>query len=202
LTSLSLAKRRSSRLEICKVCKYCGIEFLSKSSHARFCSRNCYRRYIRKNPILAKRDRVRKLEYWISSAGRASYRRVANKIELRKAIRLLIGVQIRTKTDVASLYEELVQAVNKNKIKAKRIFKGGIPDAVGSNVEFKFYLDSLRAAQLVLDILGNCKGKIRWVPSYDSLEKTLSGGENESRLFDSYLEYLLACERTKTFDFK
>jgi hypothetical protein len=123
-------------------------------------------------------------------------------MELRKALRRLVGAQIRLKTDVASLYQELVEAVNDNKTKAKRVFKGGIPDAAELNTEFKFGLDGLRAGQIVLDILGNCHGKIRWIPSYGSLEKTLRGGENESFSFKSYLSYLKACDRAKTLDFK
>lgn len=142
------------------------------------------------------------MEYWRSPAGRASYRRNGNKIELRKALRGLGGIKIRLKADTTSLYKELVVAVNKNKEKAKKLLYGGSPDAIGTRTEFKFGLDYLRDAQIILDILNGRKSKLRWVPSYDSLEMTLRGNKNESILFDSYLSFLQACEKAKTLDFK
>ena len=200
--SLSLAKIRLNRLEICKICLKCGEEFLAKNGPARFCSRLCYRRYLRKNPTPLKKEKGRKLQYWGTSAGRASYRRNAHRIEIRKALMRLAGPMILFRIDVSFLYKKLVEAVNRDKKKAVRVLEGGTPDAVDTYTEYKFGIDGLRASQMILDILGGHKGKVRWIPNYDSLEITLRGGKNESILFESYLSYLQACEKTRTLNFK
>lgn len=185
-----------------KICRGCETVFLAKAARARFCSKNCYRRYWRHNPRWVKEEKVRKMNYWRGSSGRASFRRCGNKMELRKALTKMVGIKVRSKVDIPTLYKELVSAVRNNKKKAKKMLHGGFPDAVKLRVEFKIGIDYLRSDQLILDILHGCKGKVRWARSYDSIESVLRGRINKTILFSSYLKYLLSCERTKSIDFK
>lgn len=90
-----------------------------------------------------------------------------------------------------ALYNLMVRVVRENKIKAARKFPHGIPDAEKSNVEFKIGLDRLHAGQLVKNILCGQKFQVRWFPSYDSIEKMFQTGEDESKVFQSYKEFIL-----------
>lgn len=195
--------------EICNVCEICGNWFVCKHRDVKHCSLRCWRKSLspeerkRRNKYKSSPEaKARKLIYWKSSAGRAGFRKVANRIELRKALKYFGETFNINETDLKTSYLKLVASVNKNRKLAKDVIKGGAPDARNSFVEFKFGIDSLRADQLILDILIGRKGKVRWIPSYDDLEKTLRGRKNRSVLFDSYLTYLTSCEKSKNFDLK
>jgi len=183
-----------------KKCDLCKKGFNATRNSAKYCSKRCYRRSPEAKEWQKTYDASpAKLKYWYSSAGRASYRRGMTRHELRVAIKLMGGEQKKSITDS---YYHLVELVKNNEKKAKKILKGGAPDAIEGLVEFKFGIDSLRSHQLLSDILMKRKGRVRWIPSWDSLEKTLAGERNESILFDSYLSYLQWCDKTKTFDFQ
>lgn len=113
---------------------------------------------------------------------------------------MLGGSHIFEKDDVESIYLRLINNIKKKDLEALKTTKG-IPDASNLSVEFKFYIDWLRADQIILDILGGRKSKVRWVSSYDELEKILRGEKNTSILFDSYLHFMIMCEKTKQVNF-
>jgi hypothetical protein len=109
--------------------------------------------------------------------------------ELRRALRVFGQDEKGTGEE---LYRRLVKAVNSNNLTARASFKGGRPDAYETGVEFKSGIDNLRGGQLVLDILEGNKNKVRWFPSWDSLERLLEKkGRDESILFDSYLSFVV-----------
>jgi hypothetical protein len=186
-----------------KKCQTCSGLFKFCRSNARYCSVRCYR----KSPTSVawhKRydDSLTKKKYWNSSAGRASFRRVGNKHELVVALQRMGAKRINKTTSVSCLYDALVTRVQLNKQRAKKLLKGGKPDAFVRRVEFKFGIDFLRADQLIFDILSSRAGKVRWFLSYDALEDALNGLNSGCILFSSYLRYLEDCEKATTLDFK
>ena len=68
--------------------------------------------------------------------------------------------------DPRTLYRELEEAVDKNEVKARKVLRGGKPDAREGYVEFKFGIDVLRADQLILNFLDGQRSKVRWLPSW------------------------------------
>lgn len=189
-----------------RVCPICHKKFLKRGGTT-FCSRQCYR----KTPKMIKWQReydrsrdnkVRRLKFWNSPAGRAQHRIGMSKQYLYKIVDSLSGKRFPRNTQVQDLYVRAVMLIKNNPEKAKRKFPGGDPDAKELRVEFKIGLDSLRSSQFVQNALSGHKNKIRWFPSYDSVELLARGGENGSKLFNSYLEYLIACEKSRCFDLK
>jgi hypothetical protein len=178
---------------VLKKCVTCKKKFDAARKNARFCSVRCYR----KSPAAKEWQKEydaspAKLKYWYSEIGRASYRRNSSKKQILIALERL-GVVPQSK-DPRILYRELKMAVHADKDKSRKILRGGIPDARYGRVEFKFGIDVLRADQLILNFLDGDCSKVRWLASYDSLEKILAGGTNDSLLFDSYYEFVVWCQ--------
>ncbi len=181
-----------------KKCRICKRPFKASRKNARFCSVRCYR----KSPAAKAWQKVydaspAKLKYWYSEAGRLAWRRNASKKQILVALERL-GVPPQT-TEVRSLYHELREAVSSNELRAKKVLRGGNPDAREGYVEFKFGIDILRADQLISNILNGDLSKVRWLPSWDALEKILDGGLNDSSLFDSYYDFITWCQDAKKF---
>jgi len=199
-----LKEIRLKKWEICNVCEICKNWFVCRHRDTRWCSQACYRKteqYIkseRNRPkYMSPETRKRRKEYWQSPAGRASFRRVGTRMELRRSLEKLGLVDsIQPNQSFKSLYKTLIEMVYKDKPKAKELLKGGKPDCHKTLVEFKVGIDFLRGNQLVFDILNGRKGKVRWLPSWDSLELTLEKKKKDkSILFSSYLSYLKWCEK-------
>jgi phytoene dehydrogenase-like protein len=111
-------------------------------------------------------------------------------MEIKRGLKIL-GVAFEKYEPTIRLYRKFAAAVKQNKEKAAALFKGGIPDAAKTGVEFKAGIDSLRAQQLVADILRGRKSRVRWFPSWDSLELMLEGKKkDESTLFGSYFSFI------------
>jgi hypothetical protein len=107
-----------------------------------------------------------------------------------------MAVEFDLKLSISRLYKLLVKSVYNNKERANQLLKGGHPDCRQAFVEFKIGVDYLRGNQLIFDILNGRKGRVRWLPSWDSLELTLEKkGKDQSILFSSYLSYLKWCEK-------
>jgi hypothetical protein len=136
--------------------------------------------------------------YRKSPTGLASWKKSAHRRELGKAISMLGEKLVRDTTK--NIYLRLATIINKDKEKARKVLIGGTPDAQETRVEFKFGVDLLRAHQIIFDILKKRTGKVRWLPSYDSLERTLQGNKNRSILFSSYLSYIMACDKAKNLN--
>jgi hypothetical protein len=181
-----------------KTCETCESEFDAKRKNARFCCVRCYR----KSPAAVAWQKdydasPPKLKYWYSEPGRLAWRRNASKKQILVALERM-GATPQS-TEVNGLYLELREAVGENEAWAREILKGGHPDAREGYVEFKFGVDFLRSDQLISDILDGCRSRVRWLPSYDALEKILQGGPNDSSLFDSYQSYIIWCQEAKKF---
>lgn len=144
---------------------------------------------------------VAKLKYWKSSRGRAVWRRVGNRIELRKAIKILGYVPPVTKSSL-DLYMYLKKLVLKNIKRSRKVLKGGLPDSVGTSVEFKIGIDYIRANQLILNILEKERFKIRWAKTWEDIENVLKGFKNTTILFKSYLDYILVCESSEDLNLR
>src|SRR6267154_183812 len=133
-----------------KKCKTCKGEFEASRKTARFCSVRCYRRSPEAKKWQKEYDSSpSKLRYWYSEAGRLAWRRNASKKQILVALEKLDAVPQATK--VVDLYRELQEAVGSNERKARRVLRGGHPDAREGYIEFKFGVDVLRADQLILD---------------------------------------------------
>lgn len=179
-----------------KKCQICKKEFFASRKNARFCSVHCYRKSPAAKAWQKQYDSSpAKLKYWYSEAGRLSYRRNASKHQILLALERMDVVP--QSSDVRELYHELREAITKNEKKARKTLRGGKPDAREGYVEFKFGMDVLRANQLILDILDGEFSKIRWIASWDSLEKILAGGSNDSSLFGSYYEFIIWCQEAR-----
>jgi hypothetical protein len=182
-----------------KKCQTCKKKFDAERKSARFCSKRCYRRSPEAKAYQKNYDATSpaKLKYWYSEPGRLAYRRNASKKQIIVALERL-GV-VPESREAGKLYYQLVDAVMNRDEKAREILRGGIPDAKDGWVEFKFGIDFLRADQLIADILEGRRSKVRWLPSWDALEKILEGGVNDSSLFDSYQNFISYCENAKKF---
>lgn len=181
-------------------CETCNRWFRNRKG-VRFCSRLCCRRRPEYKKILSEREKeprnlIRKLKYLNSLKGRRAWLRSLCRFEIRKALRCL-GALAKPTTTIL-LYERLVKVVNRNKKKSGDSIISGVPDCKRIGVEFKIGIDYLRKDQLIYDILHGRKGKVRWLPSWDSLELWLEKkGRDESLFFDSYLSYLKWCDSKK-----
>ena len=195
-----------------KRCLCCKIEFRPKRN-GRYCSKKCFMKSPERKAWERKHNRsIGRINEWRrrndsfdykeqqrlwrkSQRGQIVLRRSESIRNLNRAIKTLTPTDEYKKVSIADLYRALIYRISKNPRGAKKLIKGGIPDAAGASVEFKAGFDVLRPSQLIYDILKGRKGKVRWLPSWDSLELTLEKKrKDESILFDSYLSYLLWCE--------
>lgn len=189
------------KFEICNICEICNSWFVCFHRDVKWCSLRCYRRTEkqivaarRKNKMTTPNTKLSRARYRLSAEGRKAWHRGMSKFNLQSAIEKLQGSRFKNYQSIQDLYNRLVDIVSKNKKEAEKMIKGGTPDAEQSFVEFKFGRDTLRPNQIILDILKGRNGKVRWLPSWDSLELTLEKKKrDESILFDSYLSYLKWC---------
>jgi hypothetical protein len=125
-----------------------------------------------------------------------NYRRwFASKKHLRLALQSL-GLKSSGEENVSYLYATLRGAAKCIEIQSPSGRQLGQPDAKESCVEFKIGMDCLRFTQLIYNVFHGDKGKVRWFPSWDSLERLLEKkGRDESLFFNSYLSYLRWCEK-------
>ena len=182
-----------------KVCKTCKKTFGASRRTAEYCSQRCYKRnpeYKKWDAIYSKTESVKKTRrrYWNGPAGRKSWMLTMNRFQIKAAIISLTGKIPPEKLSISSLYMRLREAVDNNKEKARKSFRAGKPDCPNARIEYKIGIDFLRANQLVADILDGMVNKIRWFPSHDSIELMFQNKTDRSILFESYHNYLVACE--------
>jgi hypothetical protein len=148
--------------------------------------RNYMRKWRKTHPVLARRRIEAALD---KHPTRYAHQRHTS--EIKRAIYEITGERSQRGTSLENLYSLLIEVVKKNRIKAKKKFPHGIPDAEKSGVEFKIGLDRLHAGQLVRNILLGQKTRVRWFPSYDSIEKKFQTDRDDSKVFQSYKDFIL-----------
>lgn len=148
--------------------------------------RNYMRKWRREHPTAARR-RVRNA--FDKHPTRYAHQRHAS--EIKYALLKISGEKPAKLSSLEFLYEHLVVAVKRNKRKAAKKFPHGKPDAFSSGVEFKIGLDRLHSGQLVRDILIGQTTKVRWFPSYDSIERKFRTNYDKSKVFKSYKDFIL-----------
>lgn len=148
--------------------------------------RNYMRKWRKAHPILDKR---RVAASYDKHPSRYAHQRHIS--EMKRAIYEISKQRPARLTSLEDVYDILVKVVQSNKRAAKKKFPHGIPDASESNVEFKVGFDRLHAGQFVRNILLGQTAKVRWFPSYDSIEKKFQTGRDDSKVFQSYKEFIL-----------
>jgi hypothetical protein len=111
--------------------------------------------------------------------------------EIRLVIRSLTKKTLPERIPTDVLYEMMVTVILKDKGKAFKKYPFGIPDASEEGVELKIGFDRLHGSQLVRNVLSGQTFKVRWFESYDDLERTLRDGQDRSKLFQSYKDFIL-----------
>jgi hypothetical protein len=160
--------------------------FMERKMNKAIQRRNYMRCWRKEHPILAKRRTKESLD---KHPTRYAHQRHVS--EIKWAIYKILGERPKRLTSLEDLYPLLVTAVKTNRRKAKERFPHGIPDAENFNVEFKVGFDRLHSGQLVRDILFGQRTKVRWFPSYDSIEKKFKTGVDDSKVFQSYKDFIL-----------
>jgi hypothetical protein len=186
-------------LIVARICKTCRKTFTPKRC-AIYCSKACWwaspqgrklqkKRYPKYMEM--KREYARK--NLRTKEGQDYARGNGSRQEMYVALSQ-IGIGVTKSNNITELFYLLKRAVKRSKKKFLTEF--GKPDCQGVGVEFKIGIDYLRTTQLLYNVATKNRLKVRWFPSWDSLELMLEGkGEDESLLFDSYLSYLQWCEK-------
>jgi hypothetical protein len=130
------------------------------------------------NKVLYKKDPVR-------------YAPEHQRTEIRTVLRYFVAEDIIQRLSLEDSYDMMVSVVQENREVAATKCAGGLPDAKNLKVEYKIGLDRIRANQLIWNVLNGHDCKIRWVLSYDDIERTLCGGVDNSVLFDSYRDFIM-----------